>query len=152
MHSAAAGAPVGSAAADIAILAKLRTENNAAMAAKDVGRTMAIAAEDYVLVGGNDGVHRSKADMQQIWAGDFADPKGRPCIRTPDRFEVGEYGGVRRSAEIGSWECPIATPRGEARLAGRYLAHWSKRSGTWKVVSDNYVTLRCRGPGCKTDQ
>jgi ketosteroid isomerase-like protein len=143
---AAAGEP---SAAEATTLRRLRLENNAAMAHRDLAQTMAIAADDYVLVGGNDGVHRSKADMQSIWAGDFADPKGLPCVRTPDRFEIGEYGGVRRAAETGAWVCPAATPQGEERLSGRYFAHWSKRSGSWKVVSDNYVTLRCDGPGCK---
>jgi ketosteroid isomerase-like protein len=147
--SVAIGAP-DDRGGEVATLRRLRSENNQAMAARDLTKTMAIAADDYVLVGGNDGVHRSKADMQQVWANDFADPKGLPCVRHPDRFEIGGYGGVLRAAETGSWACPEATSQGEARLSGRYFAHWSKKSGGWKVVSDNYVTLGCQGTGCRT--
>jgi ketosteroid isomerase-like protein len=152
LNSVAASASNPAVAAEIATLRGLRSENNTAMAARDLGKTMAIVADDYVLVGGNDGIHRSKTDMQTAWAAGFADPKGLPCVRKAERFDIGEYRGVNRAAETGSWECPHATGSGEERLSGQYLAHWSKRSGTWKVVSDNYVTLACSGPGCNFSQ
>ena len=37
---------------------------------------------------------------------------------------------------------------GEASPSGAYFAHWSKRSGQRRVVSDNYVALACAGPAC----
>lgn len=144
-----AGQAVGAAApaknADMSALRRLRAENNQAMAARDVERTMAIAADDYVLVAGNDAIHRTRADMQAVWTRAFADPTTIACVRRPDRFDIGDHAGVRRAAEIGSWECPQRTAHGQQRLFGRYLAHWTKRDGAWKVVSDNYVTLGCRG-------
>ena len=148
MGNGSSGLPRTAASADKAELRRLRSENNEAMVAHNLAGTMQIAADDYVLIGGNDGIHRSKADMQETWSHAFADPKVLPCARRPIRIEVGEYDGIRRAAESGSWECPVRTPRGVENLFGRYLAHWSRRSGSWKVVSDVYVTLGCRGSGC----
>lgn len=113
---------------------------------------MAIAADDYVLVGGNDGIHRTRRETQNYWAEAFADPHNEACLRQIRDISVGYYHGVARAAEIGSWSCPRTTSQGEERLWGQYLAHWSKHSGEWRVVSDNYVTLGCRGTGCSIDR
>ena len=152
MTSVALAAPSASARSEIATLRSLRTENNRALASRDLAKTMAIAAEDYALVGGNDGIHRTRSEIQEYWAKAFADPQSLPCVRHPEQISIGDYGGVRRAAEIGSWSCPQRSARGEERLWGQYLAHWSKRSGAWLVVSDNYVTLGCRGTGCNTNR
>ena len=134
--------------AEAAAIAHLRSENNAALAAHDLRKVMSIAADDYVLVGGNDGIYRGKTDMAKIWAEDFVDPSDGGCVRTAGPIEVGSSGGTVRAAEVGTWECLTRLKNGERRRFGRYLAHWSKRSGEWRVVSDNYVTLGCRGDEC----
>ncbi len=61
---------------------------------------------------------------------------------------MGSYAGVARAAELGAWECLTRTRRGERRVFGRYLAHWTKREDAWRVVSDNDVALGRRGAGC----
>jgi ketosteroid isomerase-like protein len=133
---------------EAAAIRALRVENNRALAEHRLDDVMAIAAEDYVLVGGDDGVYRSKTEMTGLWREDFADPDNKGCVRTTDAIEVGQSRGVLRAAETGHWQCLVIQPGGERRRAGRYLAHWTKRSGAWRVVSDNYVTLRCSGAGC----
>jgi ketosteroid isomerase-like protein len=134
--------------AEAARIRELRTENNRALAEHRLDDVMSIAADDYVLVGGNDGLYRSKSEMTALWREDFVDPNNKGCVRTTDAVEVGVSDGVMRAAETGHWECINIMSAGEHRRAGRYLAHWSKRSGEWRVVSDNYVTLRCLGAGC----
>ncbi len=126
----------------------LRARNNQAIAARDVDGTMSIAADDYVLVAGSDTIVRSAEAMRLRWAETFRDPGSRGCVRQPEKIEVGEYGDVLRAAEYGQWRCPRTTPAGEAEPHGSYFAHWSKRAGEWRVVSDNYVALGCRGSGC----
>lgn len=143
--------PVPTTAEEVAALRALRLGNNRAIAAHDVAGTMAIAADDYVLVAGNDTIFRDKAAMTARWTRAFADPAALPCRRSPERFKVGDYDTIRRAAEQGRWECPLTTARGRIFPYGRYFAHWSKRSGAWKVVSDVYVTLGCRGEGCNPD-
>ena len=146
MAGSGSGASPG---ADRREILRLRQDNNLAIAARDLDRTMAIAAEDYVLVGGNDGIRHSREIQRRDWADSFASPDGLICVRTPERVEIGRVGETRRAAEIGRWRCESRTPNGPAVRTGLYLAHWSTRSGAWKVVSDNYVTLACRGAGCE---
>ena len=109
---------------------------------------MSIAAEDYVLVAGSDSIFRSAEAMRAGWSETFRNPSLSGCVREPRSIEVGQQGGVLRAAEIGRWRCPRTTPTGGAEPYGSYFAHWSKGSGEWRVVSDNYVTLGCRGSGC----
>lgn len=131
-----------------ATIYSLRAANNRAIAARDVDGTMSIAADDYVVVRGGDTIVRSAEAMRAQWDESFADPRQGGCVRQPENIEVGQQGGVLRAAESGRWHCPTTTPAGEAVPHGSYFAHWSKRSGAWRVVSDNYVTLGCRGSDC----
>lgn len=135
--------------AEAAAIRALRVENNRALAEHRLDDVMAIAADDYVLAGGDDGLYRSKAQMTGLWRQDFADPKNHGCVRTTDEVEVGVSAGVMRAAETGHWRCTTILPAGEHVRSGKYLAHWTRRSGQWRVVSDNYVTLRCAGAGCE---
>ena len=126
----------------------LRAEHNRAIAAHDLDGVMSIVAEDYVNVGGNSGIQRSKADARKEWARDFVTDGFERYVRSPSHVEIGERKGVLRAAEIGRWEGFRRSAAGVSRPYGRYFAHWSKASGQWKLVSDTYVTLGCRGPGC----
>jgi ketosteroid isomerase-like protein len=135
--------------AEQAVIAGLRRANNEAIAARDLDATMRMAADDYVAVGGNDGLIRSKEEMRKLWAKDFASPHpANQCVRRPATIRVGQAAGVLRAAESGRWQCHGETSSGAATPYGSYFAHWSKRSGEWRLISDNYVTLGCRGPGC----
>jgi ketosteroid isomerase-like protein len=130
-----------------AILA-LRDANNHALAAHDLDAAMAIIADDYVNTGGNSAIERNVAEMRKGWSEEFARPGHDRYVRTPEDVQVGERKGVLRAAESGIWEGIDHKPAGESRPYGRYFAHWSKAGGRWRVVSDTYVTLGCRGPGC----
>jgi ketosteroid isomerase-like protein len=130
-----------------AILA-LRDANNRALAAHDLDGAMDIAADDYVVTGGDGGIDRSVAENRKAWAAEFATSGQDRYVRTPAEVEVGEHKGVLRAAESGTWQGLEQRPAGEARTFGRYFVHWSKASGRWRVVSESYVTLGCRGPGC----
>jgi ketosteroid isomerase-like protein len=130
------------------VVLNLRAEHNRAIAAHDLDGVMSIVAEDYVNVGGNSGIQRSKADARKEWARDFVTDGFDRYVRTPSKVEIGERKGVLRAVELGSWEGFRRPAGGVSRLYGRYFAHWSKASGQWKLVSDTYVTLGCRGSGC----
>ena len=132
--------------AERAAILALREANNRAIAARDLDGIMRIAADDYVLVAGGDSIIRTAAEMRARWTATFAVPTFAGCVRTPRNVEVGEQGGTLRAAESGDWRCTGYTRDGQ--VFGSYFAHWTKRSGEWRVVSDNYVTLGCRGDGC----
>ena len=135
-------------ASERSTIQSLRAANNRAIAARDVDGTMSIAADDYVVVRGGDTIVRSAEAMRAQWDESFRDPRQDGCVRQLENIDVGQQGGVLRAAESGRWRCPRTTPTGEAEHYGSYFAHWSKRSGAWRVVSDNYVTLGCTGSDC----
>lgn len=126
----------------------LRADHNRAIAAHDLDGVMSISADDYILVGGSSRIERNKADARKGWSEEFASEGFERYVRTPTQVEVGERKGVLRAAELGRWEGFNRKAAGLSRPYGRYFAHWSKASGQWKLVSDTYVTLGCRGPGC----
>jgi len=126
----------------------LRAEHNRAIAAHDLNGAMRIAAVDYVLIGGSSGIDRSREEARKGWVEDFATGGHDRYVRTPTQVEVGERKGVLRAAETGRWEGINRKAAGMSRPFGRYFVHWSKASGQWKTVSETYVTLGCRGPGC----
>lgn len=135
-------------AREIATLRSLRAQNNRAIAAHDLDTTMRIVGEDFVLVGGNSGIDRSRADDRKGWAEEFARPGHDRYVRTPARFEVGARKGVLRAAELGTWQGIDHLPAGDSRPFGSYFVHWSKATGEWKTVAETYVTLGCHGRGC----
>lgn len=126
----------------------LRADNNRAIAAHDLDGAMHIVADDYVLIGGSSGIERSRAETRKLWAETFATEGHDRYVRTPTQVEVGERRGVLRAAELGRWEGIDQKAAGVSRPFGRYFVHWSKATGHWKAVSETYVTLGCRGPGC----
>ncbi len=123
---------------------ELRAEHNRAIAAGDVEGFMQIAADDYVAIFGGGRIIRSKDELRRIW---MAHPQH--CIRTPVRLEIGLVDGQLRAAELGEWQCDVQDPA--EIYKGSYFAHWTKKSGEWRVVSDTYVSLSCHGDGCDDD-
>src|SRR4051794_40219881 len=61
-------------ARDIATIRALRERNNRALAAHDLDATMQIVGKDFVLVGGNSGIDRSRDEDRKAWAEEFAVP------------------------------------------------------------------------------
>ena len=129
-------------------LLALRADHNRAIAAHDLDGAMSIAADDYVLVGGSSGIERSKAETRKGWAEEFATEGHDRYVRTSTQIDLGERKGVLRAAELGQWEGFDRKPAGMSRPFGRYFVHWTNTTGQWKVVSETYVTLGCRGSGC----
>ena len=150
MAGTAAGAsPIGGPyAGEKAAILALRADNNRAIAAHDLDGVTRLLADDYVFTGGDSGTERSAAEDRKGWAEDFARPGMDRYVRTVTELEVGERKGVLRAAESGTWEGTDHLPAGDAHPFGRYFVHWSKATGQWRMVSETYVTLGCRGPAC----
>lgn len=130
------------------LILQLRAANNRALAAHDVDGAMALAADDYVIIGGNSSIDRGVAENRRLWAEEFSTGGHDRYVRTAASVEIGVRNGVLRAAESGRWEGVDRKPAGQSRPFGRYFVHWTKVSGAWRAVSETYVTLGCRGPGC----
>lgn len=125
---------------DRAAILALRVDHNRAIAAGDVHGFLRIAADDYVAIFGRGRIIRSKDELRRIWT-----ETPQQCTRTSRQIAIGNSDGLR-AAETGEWRCDVSNP--SRVLSGPYFAHWEKQSGTWRVVSDTYVSLGCRGEGC----
>lgn len=126
----------------------LRAENNVALAAHDIDGTMRIVAENYVMTAGSSGIERTPAENRKGWIEEFATKGHDRYVRTMSKLEIGASKGVIRAAELGRWEGINNKEAGVSKPFGSYFVHWSKVTGQWRVVSETYVTLGCRGPGC----
>lgn len=130
------------------VILALRAQNNRAIAAHKLDATTQLAAPDYVLVGGSGGIERSAAESRKGWAEEFATEGFDRYVRTTTQVDVGEHKGVLRAAELGKWRGNFHKAAGVSAPFGRYFVHWSKATGRWRIVSETYVTLGCKGHGC----
>lgn len=119
----------------------LRQAHNAALAAYDLDGIIHLSTDDYVLIlGGSGQVIQGKTAYREFVDAAFADPHPMLFARTPDRIDVGTPEGYPVAAETGRWT-GTATDSSGARIAGRYLAHWTRRTGEWRIASETYVTV-----------
>ena len=119
----------------------LRARHNAALAARDLAGAMALTPADALLVTGDGGQLRGAKAIAQAWRCTFAQAGYVRYVRQPAEIEVSDDG--HRAAESGRWEGLF----GDARSAGRYLAHWQARPEGWRIVAEVYVTLEAAGGG-----
>ena len=77
---------------------------------------------------------------------------GRPDIvyrRTPDTIDIFSPWGM--AAERGRWRGEWTDPDGRVRVDGVYFAKWQKTGSIWRIQSETFVPLNCRGGAyCRT--
>ena len=96
-----------------------------------------------ILGGGH--VLRGAAEYRAYVAKAFARPDAMRFVRTPDRIDVGAD-AAPDAAEAGRW-VGMAQDGSGLRLTGRYLVHWTKAAGEWRIASETYVMLASAGQG-----
>lgn len=132
-------APAFSIGQERARIGALRDQNNAAIAARDVDGITRLATDDYVMILGGGRVLDGPAEYQDYVAKAFDHADAMRFVRTPDRIDVGTDDRELVAAESGRW---VGTaPDGGLRLTGRYLVHWTKSSGDWRIASETYVLV-----------
>lgn len=135
--AAAAGAD------DDAAIRALRARSNAAIAAHRADDVRALLSEDYTALPGSSGRPLTADQTGQRLAAAFADPTFVTYVRTPRRIAVAASG--KRAAETGTWLGLWRKPDGEMRLTGVYQATWVPRGGSWRLLNESFVSLRCTG-------
>ena len=133
-------APAFSIGQERARIGALRDQNNAAIAARDVDGITRLATDDYVMILGGGRVLNGLAEYRDYVAKAFDHANAMRFERTPDRIDVGTDDGALAAAESGRWVGTMPAGQG-ARLTGRYLVHWTKSSGDWRIASETYVMV-----------
>ena len=133
------------AADPIAAVRALRAESNAAIAAHDAARLRNVLADDYLGIVGTTGDLDSGGEATAKSYGDieFKDATFDRYRRTPDTLQLA--GSGKRIAESGHWVAIWRKPDGIMRKSGVYLARWVRTHGGWRLRSELFITLGCRG-------
>ncbi len=142
-HTATGTSSVGQ---ERARIRALRDENNAAIAACDVAGITRLTTDDFVMILGGGHILEGAVAYRDYVAKSFGQPHAMRFVRTPDRIDVGAPDGAPVAAESGRW-IGTATDGGDLRITGRYLVHWTKSGGDWRIASETYVTVDVTGQG-----
>ncbi len=124
----------------------LRAASNAAIARHDVNGVLSFMDPSYQVTAGAGTLAQGRDGEREVWTGLFARAADLRYVRTPESVEVADAG--ERAAEVGRWVGTWTTAEGATHVGGRYAAYWRRVDGAWKIHSELFVTLECRGPGC----
>ncbi len=147
----ACGLPVGAAGADVLSdkeqIAAIREQSNQAIARHDVAGVLASFDDEYQVTSGRGELFQETHDERLAhWQEIFAVSEDIIYTRSPQTIEVSTY--LPRAAEHGRWTGSWTSRAGRQDLGGSYTASWSKVDGVWKIRSEIFITLFCKGPGC----
>jgi len=140
----AGASPVGpplSPAKEQAAIRALRKAHNQALAAHDIDAVVHLSTDDFVMIlGGGGQVIQGRPAYREFVAAAFSDPHPMLFVRLPDRIDIGAPDGRPVAAETGRW-MGNATDGATFRIGGRYLVHWIKLAGEWRIASETYVMV-----------
>ncbi len=115
----------------------LRMASNEALKSYDHEKVLSFLTEDVLtttgagtLLSGKEALRSYIAqggDSQMYW------------IRTPSEISVNDAMGL--AWETGSWKGYDPAQGPDPVIGGRYSAQWTRKSGTWKITSQLFVTL-----------
>ncbi|HET9638926.1 MAG TPA: nuclear transport factor 2 family protein [Allosphingosinicella sp.] len=128
---------------DVAEIRRLRAQSNAAIAAHRPTEVRRLLADDYTALPGSSGRPLDADQTERRLAAAFADPTFVTYVRTPGWVGVASSG--KRAAETGAWYGLWRKPDGNMRLSGVYQATWVPSAGSWRLLNESFVTLRCGG-------
>ena len=128
----------------VAEVRAMRMQSNAAIAAHDIDAFTATLLPEVVVTAGNGRVLVGRDSVRASLARSFADPTFVNYLRTPERVDLSGFKPL--AAERGHWVGHWQTSNGDEQVSGTYLAMWRRTEAGWRVRSEVFVSLACRGP------
>lgn len=128
---------------DVAEIRQLRAQSNAAIAAHRPADVRRLLDDDYTALPGSSGRPLDADQTEKRLAAAFADPTFVKYVRSPEWVYVVSSG--KRAAETGAWYGLWRKPDGTMQITGIYQATWVPRAGSWRLLNESFVTLRCGG-------
>ena len=122
----------------------MRARSNAAIAAHDIESFSATLLPEVVVTSGHGGVRVGLDSVRASIARAFADSTFVDYVRTTDRVDLSAVRPI--AAEHGRWIGHWRTADGAEEISGTYLAMWRLTDAGWRVRSELFVSLACRGP------
>ena len=124
----------------------LRMQSNAAIAAQDADAVGSFIADDYVVTISSGVIERSREEHVSNFAAHFVEYPDVVYVRTPVTINVSD--AYPLAIEHGTWVGSRTTKNGKLENGGEYTAAWRKTGQTWKIYSELFVGLYCRGEDC----
>jgi len=123
-----------------------RAASNQAIARQDVDAIVSFLDEEYVITTGSGAIIPGRDVQVGSWTEHFDQFPGVVYMRTAGEVTLSEANS--RAIENGAWVGNRTTENGPQENGGRYTAYWRKVDGDWKIRSELFVTLYCKGADC----
>jgi hypothetical protein len=129
-------------------IAEIRAKSNQAIQDHDAEEIVSYFDETYQITTGSGLLYHGDRETEKgNWAEHFAQLSDVVYVRTPTNIDVGSY--LPRAAESGKWVGTWTSEEGPIEVGGSYSASWRKIDGHWKIQSEMFVTLYCKGDACE---
>lgn len=142
----AASATVVLAGSDVDNIRAAREKYNAAIARHDADALKSFLDEDYVITISTGYIQRSRNEYVSSFATHFEEFPDVVYVRTPT--DIALSNAYPLAIEHGTWVGSRTDKHGKVENGGQYTAAWKKTDGTWRVYSELFVGLYCRGGDC----
>lgn len=125
----------------------LRSQFNQSIEDHDAaGISKYLDSEYHITTSSGEQYQETPEEDVETWAEIFRNRPDVIYVRTPDIVEVSSY--YELAAESGTWTGQWSSPKGGVEIGGKYFAQWRKADGDWKIRSEIFVGLYCKGAGC----
>ena len=131
---------------DAETIRSIRAQSNEAIARHDAASVGSFLADDYVITISTGAIERSREEHIDSFAMHFEQYPDVVYLRTPTTIIISE--SYPLAIEHGAWIGSRTTTNGSLKNGGEYTAAWRKTDGVWKIYSELFVALYCRGEGC----
>ena len=131
---------------DAGSIRSLRAESNQAIASHDPDAIVSFFDEEYVISVSTGAIELGRDNQARGWAEHFAAYPDVVYVRTPVEITISEAYPV--AMETGTWTGRMTTANGLLEKGGQYSAGWRKVDGVWRIRSELFIPLYCRGDGC----
>jgi len=131
---------------EVEMIREARMASNEAIARHDIESMRSILAEDYVISISTGSISRSRADHMKGFGSHFETYPDVLYVRTPTEIRISE--AYPLAIERGKWTGSRTTRSGVLENGGEYTAAWRRSEEGWKIYSELYVALYCRGEEC----
>ncbi len=140
------GGTVGGAENDADTIRALRAESNEAIARHDIEAVQSFLDADYVITISTGVIERSRDEFSKGMASLFERYPDVVYVRTPSKITLSD--AYPLAIEHGTWTGFRTDKNGKLEHGGEYTAAWRKADGTWRIYSELFVGLYCRGADC----
>lgn len=124
----------------------LRSQSNEAIAQHDAAAVGSFLADEFVATISSGAIQPGRKEHVGNFAEHFAQFPDVVYVRTPTTITISK--SAPHAIEQGTWVGSRSTANGKLENGGEYTAAWRKTDGGWKIYSELFVALYCRGLDC----